>query len=97
MRIHRAVPMLVAALTLAGGTAPAALAFDAKAPAAGPLTPSAPLTTSGSHTPGGSSEWLLGVGTASGIAVVAGGLAANRRRSGHNVARARRIGAAGKM
>lgn len=89
MRVHRAVPMLAAVLTLAGGTAPNALAFDAEAPAAGP---SAPV----SHNSSDASDWLIGAGAAGGITVFTAALAVNRR-SRRGVARAGRVGAAGRL
>lgn len=73
MRIHRAVPMFAAVASLAAGTAPAAQAFDNSAPTAGQA---ATLTQ---HHPSASVDWLIALGTAGGITVLSGGLAAGRR------------------
>jgi hypothetical protein len=74
MRVSRVVPVLAAAVTLAGGTAPPALAFHNQAN--GPAQPS----TSAPPSSGGSVDWVAGAGTAGGIALLAGGVVVNRRR-----------------
>jgi hypothetical protein len=87
MRLHRVVPMLAAAVTLAGSTAPAS-AFDNRAPELGP-------TNLVSHSSGGSSSSALtdiGAGLVAGAAIGAGGLAAFQRRS--SVAKGRASGLA---
>jgi len=69
--------MLAAVVTLAGVSTPAAYGFDATAsPAPAGGQPAATLTQ---QHPAGSSDLLIGVGTAGGIALVAGGLAASLR------------------
>jgi len=73
MRVFRVVPVLAAAVTLAGGTASPALAFHNQAN--GPAQPS----TSASPSSGGSADWVAGAGTAGGIALLVGGVAVNRR------------------
>lgn len=63
MLLHRGVPMLAAALTLAGGAAPAAYGFDNRAsPASTGGRPAALVE----HHPGGSSDLLIGAGVAAG-------------------------------
>jgi hypothetical protein len=81
MRVRKSVPMLAAAVTLLGSSAPA-YAFDGQAPAAGG-TPPAPAAVSHSS---GSSDLALEL-AAGGIVVAGGGLAAwqLRRRSNHPV------------
>ena len=75
MRLHRSVPVLAAALALAGVSAPVASAHDAMAPSGGIGQP----TTVVQHHSTGSTDWIIGIGTATGIAVVGTGTAAGLR------------------
>jgi len=77
MRLHRCVPALAAVVTLAGASAPAAYAADAIAPGGGGTVPAA--TPVAQHHPAGSVDLLIGIGTATGIAVLGTGAAATLR------------------
>ncbi len=80
MFVRTSVPMLAAAVTLLGSSAPA-YAFESQAPAGGSLPP-APVTV---NHPAGSSDLALEL-AAGGVLIAGGGLAAVqlRRRSLHN-------------
>ena len=86
MRLHRGVPMFAAVVTLAGVSAPTAYAFDANSPGGGGGQP-APLVQSNS---GSSSDWLIGVGAAGGIALLGTGMAATARSRRPTATRATR-------
>lgn len=88
MRLHRGVPVLAAVVTLAG-SAPA-YAFDAGTQGGGiPQTP----TALAAHHQSGSTDWLIGVGAASGVALIGAGVAGSRRVT-RRTASTRRVGAA---
>jgi hypothetical protein len=83
MRLHRCVPVLAAVVSLAGVSAPLAEASDAMAPGGGgPVHLAAPAP----HQTG-SSDWLIGLGTATGIVVLGTGaiVTARDRRASRRV------------
>jgi len=82
MRVHRCMPVFAAVVSLAGGSAPVAYATDATAPSGAPAHLAAPAP----HQTG-SSDWLIGLGTATGIAVLGTGaiVTARDRRSSRHV------------
>lgn len=73
MRLHRGVPMLAAVIALAGS--PAASAYVQPAGGGGPIRQPTALTQ---HHSGDSIGWVIGIGTAGGLAVVGSGVAAKR-------------------
>jgi hypothetical protein len=79
MHLHRCVPVVAAVISLAGATsAPVALASDAMAPGGGgPVPPT--TTTVVQHHSAGSIDWIIGIGTATGIVVLGTGALATRR------------------
>jgi hypothetical protein len=75
MRLHRCMPALVAAVTLAGVSAPAANATDAIAPGSGGPEPTQVVQ----HHSAASTDWVIAIGTGTGIALLGTGAAATRR------------------
>ncbi|HUA44161.1 MAG TPA: hypothetical protein VMA77_02970 [Solirubrobacteraceae bacterium] len=77
MRLHRCVPVLAVVVSLAGVSAPLAEASQAEAPSAGIPQPTTPTVIQ--HHSAGSADWIIGIGTAAGIAVLGTGAVATRR------------------
>jgi len=78
MRLHRCVPVLAAVVSLAGVSAPIAQASEAVAPSG---APDGQVAASARPQPGNSSDWLIGLGTATGIVVLGtGGIVTVRDR-----------------
>jgi hypothetical protein len=78
MRLHRGVPMLVAALVLAGGSP--AYGFI-RTTDGGPASPGRSSTSRVvQHRSDDSVGWAIGLGTAGALTLVGTGFAANRRR-----------------
>jgi hypothetical protein len=75
MRIHRCVPMLAAVVSLSGVSAPVAYGFEAMSPG-GDIAQPAPVVQ---HHSGSSIDWVIGIGTATGIVVLGTGAAATMR------------------
>jgi hypothetical protein len=75
MRLHRGVPMLAAALTLA--TASPAFASEFVSDGNGSGQP----TAASQHHSSDSAQWALDVGAAGGLAAIATGLAVTRSRA----------------
>jgi len=90
MRLHRCVPALAAAVTLAGVSAPLAEASQAVAPSG--AVPTSPTVVQ--HRSVGSEDWALGIGTAAGIAVLGTGAAVGIRNRRLTLAGSRRTRAA---
>ena len=78
MRLHRCMPVLATVVALAGVSAPVAQASQAMAPEGGGSVQAAAPTVVQSHS-AGSVDWIIGIGTATGIAVLGTGVAATRR------------------
>ena len=78
MRLHRCMPMLATVVTLAGVAAPVAEASQAMAPGGGGLS-QLPAPTVIQHHSAGSSDWVIGIGTAAGLAALGTGAVATRR------------------
>lgn len=79
MHLHRCVPVVAAVISLAGATsAPVALAAEAMAPGGGGTVPPT-ATTVVQHHSAGSADWIIGIGTATGIVVLGTGALATRR------------------
>jgi hypothetical protein len=80
MHLHRCLPVVAAVVSLAGCTsAPVALASDAMAPGGGGTLPPT-TTTVVQHHSADSIEWIIGIGTATGIVALGTGLATRRNR-----------------
>jgi hypothetical protein len=78
VRLHRGVSMLGTVATLAAVSAPAASAFDNRAPAFGAPSNARPVLAQ--QHPAGTGEWVvIGIGAAGGIALVGVGAAGLRR------------------
>ena len=77
MRLHRCMPMLATVVTLAGVAAPVAEASQAMAPGGGLSQPASPTVVQ--HHSAGSVDWVIGIGTAAGLAVLGTGAVATRR------------------
>ena len=77
MRPHRGVPMLAAVFTLVGASAPAASGYI-RTSVGSPSGQPAVITH---HSAGDSTDLLVGIGAAGGLAVVGTGLTANRSRA----------------
>jgi len=77
MRLHRGVPMLAAALTLAA-SAPAAA--DGAARVGYESSGGTPRAFT-QHQPGGSDGWLIAAGAAGGAVVLGGGMTVRRHRT----------------
>ncbi|HUA48646.1 MAG TPA: hypothetical protein VMA77_25665 [Solirubrobacteraceae bacterium] len=79
MHLHRCLPVVAAVVSLAGATsAPAALASEAMAPGGGGTVPPT-TTTVVQHHSAGSVDWIVGIGTATGIVILGTGALATRR------------------
>jgi hypothetical protein len=68
--------MLAALVTLVGGAAPAG-AYTLNAGGGGPAQTTTPVVAH--HHSSGSSDWLIAVGAAGGVALVGAGVAGSRR------------------
>ena len=78
MRLHRGVSMLGTVAALAAVSAPAASAFDNRAPAIGAPSDARPVLVQ--QHPAGTGDWVvIGIGAAGGIALVGVGAAGIRR------------------
>ena len=77
MRPHRGVPMLAAVFTLVGASAPAASGYIRTS--VGSLSGQPAVITH--HSAGDSTDWLVGIGAAGGLAVFGTGLTAKRSRA----------------
>lgn len=75
MRLHRCMPALAVAVTLAGVSAPVASATDAMAPGSGLSAPTQVVQ----HHSTDSAGWVIAIGTGTGIALLGTGAAATRR------------------
>jgi hypothetical protein len=77
MRLHRCMPVLAAVVSLAGVSAPIAQASEAVAPSGGISQPAAPTVVP--HQSAGSADWVIGIGTATTVALLGTGAAVTLR------------------
>jgi hypothetical protein len=73
MRLHRCMPVLAAVVSLAGVSAPLAQASDAIAPGGGGSLGESPTPVVQQHHPAGSVDWVIGIGSAAGLAILGAG------------------------
>ena len=91
MGLHHGVSTLIAVVSLAGISTPAAYALDSETPVTGGHAPAAQIEQ---HPTSSTDGLLIGVGTAGAIALAGVGVGSARRGHGTTASRTKHLGAA---